>query len=66
MRVLIIGAGGHAQVVADVLLRMQEKSAPVELVGYLDDDPALASTIGASFVSEFLICWVQPSESLEF
>ena len=28
-RVLIIGAGGHAQVIADVLLRMREVGASV-------------------------------------
>jgi len=40
--VLIIGAGGHAQVVADVLLRMREAGAGLTPVGYLDDDPAHA------------------------
>ena len=40
--VLIIGAGGHAQVVADVLLRLREAGADLTPVGYLDDDPALA------------------------
>jgi len=42
MRVLILGAGGHAQVVADVLLRIQEANAEITPIGYLDDDPALA------------------------
>jgi len=42
MRVLIIGAGGHAQVVADILLCMQKASGDPIPVGYLDDDPALA------------------------
>lgn len=37
MRVLIVGAGGHAQVVADVLLRMREDGGSVQPVGYLDD-----------------------------
>jgi len=41
MRVLIIGAGGHAQVVADILLRMQEQNGSVRPLGYLDDNPAL-------------------------
>ena len=43
--VLIIGAGGHAQVIADVLLRMREAGADLTPVGYLDDDPALAGQI---------------------
>ena len=42
MRVLIIGAGGHAQVVADILLRLREVGTQVAPVGYLDDNPALA------------------------
>lgn len=41
MRVLIIGAGGHGQVVADILLRMGEQTCEVEPIGYVDDDPAL-------------------------
>lgn len=41
MRVVIIGAGGHGQVVADLLMRMNEQSQRLELVGYLDDDPDL-------------------------
>jgi len=42
MRVLIVGAGGHAQVVADILLRMREAGADLTPLGYLDDNPALA------------------------
>jgi sugar O-acyltransferase (sialic acid O-acetyltransferase NeuD family) len=42
MRVLIVGAGGHAQVVADVILHMQEQGAEVAPVGYVDDDTSLA------------------------
>jgi sugar O-acyltransferase (sialic acid O-acetyltransferase NeuD family) len=41
MRVLIIGAGGHAQVVADILLRRYEQGAGIRPVGYLDDNPHL-------------------------
>lgn len=40
-RVIIIGAGGHAQVVADILLRMRDRGEPVEPLGFLDDNPAL-------------------------
>jgi sugar O-acyltransferase (sialic acid O-acetyltransferase NeuD family) len=42
MRVLVLGAGGHGQVVADILLRAQERNTLVQPIGYLDDDPALA------------------------
>jgi sugar O-acyltransferase (sialic acid O-acetyltransferase NeuD family) len=41
-RVLIVGAGGHAQVVADILLRMRDCGEAVEPVGYMDDNQALA------------------------
>lgn len=42
MRVLILGAGGHAQVVADILLRMRDEGSEVLPIGFLDDDPGLA------------------------
>lgn len=42
-RVLILSAGDHAMVVADILLRMQEAGANVAPIGYLDDNPALAN-----------------------
>lgn len=41
VRVLILGAGGHAQVVADILLRMRDAGAAVAPMGYLDDDAQL-------------------------
>ncbi len=41
MRVLLVGAGGHAEVVADALLaEARARRVPIEVVGYLDDDPA--------------------------
>lgn len=40
MRVLIIGAGGHGQVVADILLQMQEAGSRIHPIGFLDDNPA--------------------------
>jgi sugar O-acyltransferase (sialic acid O-acetyltransferase NeuD family) len=41
MRVVILGAGGHAQVVADILWRMRDAGADVMPVAYLDDNAAL-------------------------
>jgi FlaA1/EpsC-like NDP-sugar epimerase len=38
MRVVIIGAGGHGQVVANVLLAMQAAGQPWTPIGYVDDD----------------------------
>ena len=37
MRVVIIGAGGHAQVVADSLRCMRLSGQPIHIAGYLDD-----------------------------
>jgi len=39
--VLIIGAGGHAQVIADILLRQYEQLGKLFPIGYLDDDKKL-------------------------
>jgi len=41
MDVVIIGAGGHAQVVADILLTAQAAGQAVRPIGYVDDNPAL-------------------------
>ena len=41
MRILIIGAGGHGQVVADILLQMQAAGADVVPAGFLDENLAL-------------------------
>jgi sugar O-acyltransferase (sialic acid O-acetyltransferase NeuD family) len=41
MKILIIGAGGHAGVVADALLMARDAGELVDPVGYLDDAPAL-------------------------
>jgi sugar O-acyltransferase (sialic acid O-acetyltransferase NeuD family) len=38
-RIVIIGAGGHSQVVADVLLAAAAHGAQVTPIGFLDDNP---------------------------
>ncbi len=38
VRILILGGGGHAQVVADILLQMNAAGENVIPIGYLDDD----------------------------
>lgn len=40
-RILILGSGGHAQVVADILFKAREAGADNSPIGFLDDDPAL-------------------------
>lgn len=44
MRILILGAGGQGQVLADALLFAAEAGQPVTPVGYLDDNPSLWQT----------------------
>jgi sugar O-acyltransferase (sialic acid O-acetyltransferase NeuD family) len=41
MKVLIIGAGGHARVIADALMCRNRIGEKYEIVGFLDDDTAL-------------------------
>lgn len=41
MRVIIIGAGGFSEVIADILLQSQQAGEKVEPIGYLDDNHAL-------------------------
>jgi sugar O-acyltransferase (sialic acid O-acetyltransferase NeuD family) len=38
MKVLIVGAGGHGQVVADILRAQRTAGDDVEVIGYVDDD----------------------------
>jgi len=47
MRVVIVGAGGHGQVVADILLQMQISGQDVVPVGYIDENRSL---LGQSFL----------------
>lgn len=44
IRVIILGAGGHGQVVADILLRARQAGSNCQPVGFLDDNPALVGT----------------------
>jgi sugar O-acyltransferase (sialic acid O-acetyltransferase NeuD family) len=44
VRVLILGAGGHAQVVADILLRAHQAGVSAHPIGFLDDDSRLVGT----------------------
>lgn len=41
VRILLVGAGGHGQVVADVLQAEARAGRDIELAGYVDDDPKL-------------------------
>jgi len=48
MRVVIVGAGGHGQVVADALLKAAAAGSEWQPVGYADDNPA---NIGAMLLA---------------
>lgn len=45
IRTLILGAGGHAQVVADILMRAHEAGSNCKPIGFLDDNPSLTGTV---------------------
>lgn len=40
-KIILIGAGGHARVIADIISCMAENGERVELIGYADPDPKL-------------------------
>jgi sugar O-acyltransferase (sialic acid O-acetyltransferase NeuD family) len=44
-RILIVGAGGHAQVAADIFLCARDAGQMMDPIGYLDDDAALHSKV---------------------
>lgn len=44
INVVILGAGGHAKVIADVLLKLSLTGPRYELKGFLDDNPELVNT----------------------
>ena len=41
MKILIVGAGGHGQVVADILEAQRAAGDDVDVIGFVDDDPKL-------------------------
>lgn len=40
-KVLILGAGGHGQVIADIFMQMQKAGGDITPLGFLDDDVSL-------------------------
>lgn len=44
-RIIVVGAGGHGQVVADAILAAAAGGASVSLAGFVDADPARAGSI---------------------
>ena len=45
MRIVIVGAGGHAQVVADIFREAARAGAREQVAGYVDDNPSLDGTL---------------------
>jgi acetyltransferase EpsM len=62
MRILIVGAGGHAQVVADILLKMKDKDKKLMPIGFLDDRQALH---GKNFLGLPVLGPLSSSSSIE-
>lgn len=60
---VIVGAGGHAQVVADILQLAASSGQRVEPIGYVDDNPALA---GAEFLGLPVLGGAQALEHANF
>jgi len=44
-KIVILGAGGHAQVAADIIISTPSELALYDLVGFLDDDPAAIDNV---------------------
>jgi sugar O-acyltransferase (sialic acid O-acetyltransferase NeuD family) len=63
MKVLIIGAGGHGQIVADIFHAARDRGESVDVVGYIDDRDSLIGTkllglpvLGSSARVKDLLC----------
>jgi sugar O-acyltransferase (sialic acid O-acetyltransferase NeuD family) len=57
MKVLVLGAGGHAQVVADILRAQRLAGGPISFVGYLDDRAAdLRDALGGDVLGTIEDC----------
>lgn len=63
MKVIIVGAGGHAQVIADALLQRKKLGEHIDIVGFLDDDISLK---GQSFLGITVLGTVEDFRSISF
>ena len=43
-RIIVVGAGGHGRVIADILTRSRDAGAPLIPLGFVDDTPGLAGS----------------------
>ena len=65
MNVLVLGAGGHAQVVADILRSQRLAGEPICFVGYLDDRAGeLRVSLGADVLGTIADCAVTDHDAL--
>src|SRR5260370_30180719 len=65
VKVLILGAGGHAQVVADILRSQRLAGEPICFVGYLDDRvDELRGSLGADVLGPIADCVVIDHDAL--
>ncbi len=61
--VLVIGAGGHGQVVADILLRARDAGHKVRPIGFLDDD---ATVVGSNVMGLPVLGTVAQSANFDY
>lgn len=65
MKVLVLGAGGHAQVVADILRSQGLSGEPICFVGYLDDRAGeLRGSLGAEVLGTLADCTATDHDAL--
>lgn len=59
-KVILLGASGHARVVADIIQCMQDRGHPIQLTGFLDDNTALTRLEGSDAAAMGIISsWVK-------
>ncbi len=65
-RVLILGAGGHGHVVADILVQAGAAGASVQVLGFLDDDPQIqgAATLSVPILGTLSALGTIPHDSV--
>jgi sugar O-acyltransferase (sialic acid O-acetyltransferase NeuD family) len=63
MRIVIVGAGGHGQVVADILHAVRLRGGSADVIGYLDDREAL---VGAELAGVSVLGSVARLDKLDY
>ena len=64
MRILIIGAGGHGQVVADILFAMQDNGESVTPIGFVDDFCSHTELMGLPLLGTTAVSHTIPHDAI--